>query len=193
MPILKDIHDVIKIARKVGISIKTENEEYSWEMSVLEEKGGNALIEVGYMDKKAEFLVSKDGPVSGKINNREIPKDELGSIFNLLMFPLDFFLRSQDEKIAEGAVDESIGTIELIGERDILGMRSKGFRVKISDLARKYLTDMREAEYWLAKIGDYDVLVAVKGVFSQNNVVEVFLNNIELRINTTSSEKSGCP
>ncbi|TDA42144.1 MAG: hypothetical protein DSO07_00910, partial [Thermoproteota archaeon] len=88
MPILKDIHDVIKIARKVGISIKTENEEYAWEMSVLEEKGGNALIEVGYMDKKAEFLVSKDGPVSGKINNREIPKDELGSIFNLLMFPL---------------------------------------------------------------------------------------------------------
>ena len=193
MPILKDIHDVIKIARKVGISIKTENEEYAWEMSVLEEKGENALIEVGYMDKKAEFLVSKDGPVSGKINNREIPRDELGSIFNLLMFPLDFFLRSQDEKIVEGAVDESIGTIEPIGERDILGMRSKGFRVKISDLARKYLTDMREAEYWLAKIGDYDVLVAVKGVFSQNNVVEVFLNNIELRINITSSGKNGCP
>jgi|YelNatPaOPRAMG01_1025707.scaffolds.fasta_scaffold09418_9 hypothetical protein len=181
MPILKDIHDVIKIARKVGISIKTENEEYAWEMSVLEEKGENALIEVGYMDKKAEFLVSKDGPVSGKINNREIPKDELGSIFNLLMFPLDFFLRSQDEKIVKGAVDESIGTIEPIGERDILGMRSKGFRVKISDLARKYLTDMKEAEYWLAKIGDYDVLVAVKGTFSQNNVVEVFLNNIEIR------------
>jgi hypothetical protein len=181
MPILKDIHDVIKIARKVGISIKTENEEYAWEMSVLEEKGENALIEVGYMDKKAEFLVSKDGPVSGKINNREIPKDELGSIFNLLMFPLDFFLRSQDEKIVKRAVDESIGTIEPIGERDILGMRSKGFRVKISDLARKYLTDMKEAEYWLAKIGDYDVLVAVKGTFSQNNVVEVFLNNIEIR------------
>jgi hypothetical protein len=192
MPILKDIQDVIKIARKVGISIKTENEEYSWEMSVLEEKGGNTLIEVGYMDRKAEFLVSKEGPVSGKINNREIPKDELGSIFNLLMFPLDFFLRSQDEKIVEGAVDESIGTIEPIGERDILGMRSKGFRVKISDLARKYLTDMKEAEYWLAKIGDYDVLVAVKGVFSENNVVEVFLNDIELRINTTSGGKNGC-
>ncbi|RZN58892.1 MAG: hypothetical protein DSO07_09135 [Thermoproteota archaeon] len=192
MPILKDIHDVIKIARKVGISIKTENEEYAWEMSVLEEKGENALIEVGYMDKKAEFLVSKDGPVSGKINNREIPKDELGSIFNLLMFPLDFFLRSQDEKIVKGAVDESIGTIEPIGERDILGMRSKGFRVKISDLARKYLTDMKEAEYWLAKIGDYDVLVAVKGVFSENNVVEVFLNNIEMRINITSSGKNRC-
>jgi hypothetical protein len=181
MPVLKNIHDVIRIARKVGISIKTENEEYSWEMSVLEEEEENALIEVGYMDKKADFLVSKDGPVSGKINNREILGDELGSIFSLLMFPLDFFLRSQDEKIAEGIVDESIGTIELIGEREMLGMRAKGFRVKISDLARKYLTDMKEAEYWLVKIRDYDVVAAIKGIFSQNNVVEVFLNNIEIR------------
>jgi len=110
-----------------------------------------------------------------------VPEDELEYTFNLLMFPLDFFLRSQDERVAEGNVDESIGRVEPIGEREMLGMRVRGFRIRISDLARKYLTEMIEAEYWLAKIDGYDVMVSMRGVFPQNNVVEVFLNSAELR------------
>ncbi|MGB9630540.1 MAG: hypothetical protein ACP5KE_02515 [Candidatus Methanodesulfokora sp.] len=181
MPVLRGIGDIIGIARRIGISIRTADEEYRWRMDVLEGEGENALIRVCYMDRDAEFLLSGDRPVSGRINNREMPEDELESIFNLLMFPLYFFLRSQDEKVVEGSVDESIGRIEPIGEREILGMKARGFRVRISDLARRYLTDMKEAEYWLVKIGDYDVAVAIRGVFSQNNIVEVFLNSIELR------------
>ena len=181
MPILKGISDVIRIAKKIGISIKTANEEYTWKMDVLEERDGNFLVRVGYMDRSADFIIAGNKPLSGRIDNMEMPKEELEPIFNLLMFPLDFFLRSQDERIVEGNVDESIGKVEPLGERKILGMMARGYRVKISDLAKRYLTDMDEAEYWLVKIGDYDVAVDIKGIFSKKNVVEVFLNSIEIR------------
>jgi len=181
MPVLRSITDIAKIFRKIGISIRAPNEEYDWKMEVLKEENGNVLVKVGYMNRSAEFLLSGDRPVEGRIDNWKVPEDELEYTFNLLMFPLDFFLRSQDERVAEGNVDESIGRVEPIGEREMLGMRVRGFRIRISDLARKYLTEMIEAEYWLAKIDGYDVMVSMRGVFPQNNVVEVFLNSAELR------------
>jgi len=181
MPVLRSITDVVRIFRKIGISMRAADEKYEWEMEVLKEENGNVLVKVGYMDRSAEFLLSGDKPVEGRINNWKVPEDELEYTFNLLMFPLDFFLRSQDERVAEGNVDESIGRIEPIGEREMLGMRVRGFRIRISDLARKYLTEMIEAEYWLAKIDGYDVMVSMRGIFSRDNVVEVFLNNLEIR------------
>lgn len=184
--------DLISVAREFQIEIKMPDREYKCNVLVLGEELVDStpcwVLQIWSPDLAPRAIVhisKEDGsPISGRFAIFDYKGEDLRAFYMQITTPIRIFLQQQDNNIEEWrALGERLGSIEIIGERDMgigdLKVKAVGYRVKTSELARRILTPVVEGEYWMADIGEFSVVIRSTTLFNDGTRVEVGISGVK--------------